>query len=157
MCNDILWSMEKQQITMVVICDLSAAFNTVDNNILLNILQNHYGITDKALQWFNNYLQPWHLKVSIRNNYSTPQQLYFSVPQGSCSGANIFTCYRVLIDKVVPEDIIINGFADDHSLRKSFPASDTQKEKCNKEKLEATFGTIKSLMDQMRLKLNAKN
>ena len=56
MCNDILWSMEKQEITMVIILNLSAAFDMVDHNILLNILHNHYGITDKALQWFNNYL-----------------------------------------------------------------------------------------------------
>ena len=156
MCNDILWSTEKQQITMMVIFDLSAAFDTVDHDILLNILQNHYGITDKALQWFNNYLWPWHFKVSIRNNYSKPQQLYFSVPQGSCSWANIFTCYSTLIDKVVPGDIMTNGFTDDHSLRKWFNASDTKEEKYIKEKPEATIATIKSRMDKMRLKLNAE-
>ena len=89
------------------------------------------------------------------NNDSRPQQLHFSVPQGLCSRANIFTCYSTLLDKIIPEDIIINRFADDHSLRKSFPGSDTKKEKCTKEKLKATFVTIKSWMDQMRLTLNA--
>ena len=44
---------------------------------------------------------------------------------------------------------------DDHLLRKSFPASDTQKEMCTKEKLENKFATIKSWRGQMRLKLNA--
>ena len=77
------------------------------------------------------------------------------MPQGSCNRANIFTCYNTLIEKVVPENIIINGFADDHLLRKSFPVCVTQKEKCTKEKLENTFATIKSWMDQMKLKLNA--
>ena len=42
MCNDIFWSMEKQQITMMVILDLSATFDMVDHNILLDILQDHY-------------------------------------------------------------------------------------------------------------------
>ena len=46
----------------------------------------------------------------------------------------------------------MNGFVDDHSLRKSFPTSDTQKEMCTKEKLTNTFAMIKSWM---RLKLNA--
>ena len=32
MCNDILWSMEKQQITMMVILDLSPAFDMVDQS-----------------------------------------------------------------------------------------------------------------------------
>ena len=127
---------------MVVILNLSAAFDMVDHNILLSILQNHYGITDKALQWFNNYLQPPYFKACVRNNYSTPKHLHFSVPQGSCSGANIFTCYSALMDNVVLEDIIINGFANDHSLMKSFPASDRQKEKCTKEMLKATFAII---------------
>ena len=77
------------------------------------------------------------------------------MPQESYSRGNIFTCYSTLIDKVVPQDILINGFTDDHSLRKLFPASDTQNEKCTNEKLEATFATIKSLIDQMRLKFNS--
>ena len=50
---------------------------------------------------------------------------------------------------------MINGFADDHPLRKSFLASDRQNEKCTKEKLEATFATIVPKMDQIRLTLNA--
>ena len=78
------------------------------------------------------------------------------MPQGSCSGANIFTCYSTLIDKVVQEDRIINGFADDHSPRKSFPAYDMKEEKHTKEKLDATIATIKSWMDKIRLKLNAE-
>ena len=49
MCSDILWLMEKQQITMMVILDLSAALDTVNHDILLSVVQNHYGITDKAL------------------------------------------------------------------------------------------------------------
>ena len=38
MCNDILWSMEKQQITMMVTLDLCATFDMVDHNTLINIL-----------------------------------------------------------------------------------------------------------------------
>ena len=155
MGNNILWPMEKHQITMKVILNLLAAFHTVDHDILLNILQNNYGITDKAQQWFSNYLWPWHFKVSTGNKYIKPQLLHFVVPPESCSEANIFTCHSALIDKVVPEDIVINGFADYHSLRKSFPAYDTKEEKCPKEMLEATIAPIKSWMDQMRLKLNA--
>ena len=48
--------------------------------------------------------------------------LKFSISQGSCSGANIFTCYCSLIKDLVPLSVTLAGFADDHSISKSFPA-----------------------------------
>ena len=48
--------MEKKQIMMVVILDLSAAFDTVDHDILLSILNKQFAICGKALEWFNSYL-----------------------------------------------------------------------------------------------------
>ena len=56
MVNDILWGMEKQEITMVIILDLSAAFDTVDKDVLLAILEEQFGFCKKALEWFHNYL-----------------------------------------------------------------------------------------------------
>ena len=66
MSNDILWLMEKQQIIMVVILDLSAAIAMVDHNILLKILQNHYGITHKALQWLQQLSMAWTIQEKYR-------------------------------------------------------------------------------------------
>ena len=128
---------------MVVILDLSAAFDTVDHDILLSILNKQFGICGKALEWFNSYLQPRFFKVKIRKDYPRPQQLHYSVPQGLCSGANVFTCYCSLIDQIVPKDITLNGFADDHSLRKSFPTDDRTQEQPAKHRMELTFSNIK--------------
>ena len=58
MANDILWAMEDQHIQMMVILDLSVAFDMVDHDILLKILENQFWVTDTALRWFNNYLRP---------------------------------------------------------------------------------------------------
>ena len=154
MCNDILWSMEKQEITMMVTLSLSAAFDTVDHDTLISILQEDYWVTGKAQQWFETYLRPCQFKVCRGNEYSTPQQLPFSVPQGSCSGANVFTCYSALLDMIVPADITISGFADDHSLRKSFPAHNLGKPNCMQRELEHTWAVIKSWMDTIRMRLN---
>ena len=56
--NDILWGMEAQSITSLVALDLSAAFDTVDHDILLSILSSKYGIKGDALKWFDQYLRP---------------------------------------------------------------------------------------------------
>ena len=120
--NDILWSMEKQHITSLAILDLLAAFDTVDHDILLHILQQKFGFCGKALKWFQDYLRPWSFRVSINGKYSTSKNLEFSVPQGSCSRANLFTCYCSLITDSIPPCMTLSGFADDHSIRGSFPA-----------------------------------
>ena len=46
--NDILWAMEHQKVTAMIAIDLSAAFDTVDNDILL-VLQKQYGISGNGL------------------------------------------------------------------------------------------------------------
>ena len=148
--------MEQKQIMMVVLLDLSVAFDTVDHDILLSILNKQFGICGKALEWFNSYLQPRFFKVKIRKDYSQPQQLHFSVPHGLCSGANVFTCYCSLIDQIVPKDITLNGSANDHSLRKSFPAGNRTQEQQAKCRMEHTFSNIKEWMDSMCLKLNSE-
>ena len=55
--NDIVMKMNSQQMTLLVILDLSAAFDTVNHNILLTRLNEEIGICGSvALEWFNSYL-----------------------------------------------------------------------------------------------------
>ena len=102
--NDILWAMESQAVTSLVALDLSAAFDTVDHDILLSILRNKYGIHDKALKWFNEYLRQCSFKVALKGIYSKECNLEVSVPQGSCEGASIFNLYCSPLQDVVPND-----------------------------------------------------
>ena len=46
--DDLLWVMEEQLITAVVILDLSAAFNTVDHDLLLEILEKRFGVINNV-------------------------------------------------------------------------------------------------------------
>ena len=65
LCNDILWGMEVQHLTPLVAIDLSTPFDTVDHEVLLQVLQRKFGINGSALKWFDSYLRPRGCKVNI--------------------------------------------------------------------------------------------
>ena len=119
-CNDILWSMESQRISALVALDLSAAFNMVDHEILLEVLDKQFGIQGKALSWFDSYPRPRGCKVKIGERYSTVRNLPYSVPQGSCAGPTLYFVYASTLQHVIEDMISLYGFANDHSIRKDF-------------------------------------
>ena len=47
--NDCLWNVENQRVTSVAI-DLSATFNTVDDQILIDVLNKRFNIKGVALK-----------------------------------------------------------------------------------------------------------
>ena len=51
--NDLLDGMEKQEVTALIAIDLSAAFDTVDHDILIEVLKNQYGVGSKAIAWID--------------------------------------------------------------------------------------------------------
>ena len=53
---DMLENMDNQCVTGILLLDLSAAFNTVSKNILINCLHHQFGITGTALAWINDHL-----------------------------------------------------------------------------------------------------
>ena len=54
--NDLLIASDKNQATVLMLLDLSAAFDTVDHNLLLKILETEIGIKGTALKWFRSFL-----------------------------------------------------------------------------------------------------
>ena len=77
----------------VVLIDLSAAFNTVNHDVLLRILGQEIGLQGTALKWFRSFLTNRSQLVSTGENLSSPLHLKFGVPQGSFLGPILFNRY----------------------------------------------------------------
>ena len=89
-----------------------------------------------------HHCSKFNLFPDFQSAYSSSKELKFSIPQESCSGANIFTCYCALISDIIPDTITTNGFADNHSITKNYKASDKNQEIRTKEELETTVTNI---------------
>ena len=65
--NDILIEMDSQHLTLLVLLELSAAFDTVDHDVLLNRLSTSFGVRGSAFHLFASYLSNRSQRVSTRN------------------------------------------------------------------------------------------
>ncbi len=123
--NDILRDMDQDRVVLVLLLDLSAAFDTVSHDILLKRLSTMFGINGTALAWFESYLKGRHQSVIINGEKSDPpQSLQWGVPQGSVLGPLLFTAYTSpLSDIAVRHAINIHLYADDTQPYLSFRPS----------------------------------
>ena len=78
--NDILLEMNRQHVSLLVLLDLSAAFDTVDHIILLRRLETSFGVTGDALKWIASYLSARSQRVMINGVLSDKFDLSFGVP-----------------------------------------------------------------------------
>ena len=88
--NDIVSALDAGSSAILLMLDLSAAFDTIDHDILLSRLCNVYGITGDALDWFRSNLTGRIQRVVIEDAISVDQELGFEVPQGSVLGPKIY-------------------------------------------------------------------
>eukprot|EP00794_Sanderia_malayensis_P004014 gene4014-4560_t len=85
--DSIAAAFDKNCATLLLLLDLSAAFDTVDQDILLEILKSRLGVNGIALKWFTSYLKGRSQQVLISGALSEPTMLNFGVPQGSVLGS----------------------------------------------------------------------
>ena len=120
MKNDILLNMDAQKVTLLVLLDLSAAFETVRHDILRDRLRSRLGVTsDQALNWLTSYLSDRTQRVSVNGGLSDTFPLAQGVPQGSCLGPLLFTVYTSELFDIVGRHLpSLHSYADDTKLSK---------------------------------------
>ena len=150
--SDILDLEDDKNLCLLVLLDLTAAFDTIDHEILVNRLKKSFLVSGKVLTWFESYLSNRFYCVKVRNETSQNLPLKYGVPQGSVLGPVLFTMYTKPLSALIQKhSISYHLYADDTQL---YGASDTE----NIHQLIHTtthcIQDISSWMNMNKLKLN---
>ena len=138
-------NMDKQHATLLILLDLSAAFDTVDHQILLNRLRTEFGVSGKVLDWFASYLS---------NRLSDRFGIDFGVPQGSCLGSLLFVIYTSKLFNIVSRHLPnVHAYADDTQLYLVFKPGNYANETAAVSSIQSCIRDLQNwmLMDKLKL------
>ena len=79
-----------RKITLLVLLDLSAAFDNIDPSIVTDLLESDFGNCDLVLSWITSFMCWRKRSVTIKQEHSRDSSLLSGVPQGSCLGPLLF-------------------------------------------------------------------
>ena len=126
-CNDALLAADRGMITLIVLLDMSAAFDTVSHEKLLDILNSQFGVAGAAVDWHRSYLAGRTYCVIANNVESDMEKLDCGLPQGLSLGPLEWIIYAAELQEIVTQHCIsFHGFIDDSQLSKSMIVRDIQ-------------------------------
>ena len=138
-----------QHAAILVLLDLSGAFDTVDHCVLLRRLQTSFGISGAPLDWFKSYLSTRSQRVSI------PGALSDSLPQGSCLGPLLYTIYSSKLFNIIERHLPNSHcYADDSQIYLSFKPDDLSSQQNAITAMQNCIDDIRSWMEHDKLLLN---
>ena len=149
--------MKNQDCTALTLLDLSAAFDTLDHQILLDRLKEWFGLDGVTLELVVSYLKHGFPSVQISSIRSNPIKLIVGAPQGSVLGPLLFIMYTTLLSSVLSKakgiDIKHHLYADDTQVHNSFNTSSFEKYTQN---IQNSLVSVQDWMYKNKLKLNSE-
>ena len=122
--DEILTGFDNDECTVMLFIDLSAAFDTIDIDRMVEILGDEIGLAGEALSWCKSFLSNRTQRVKINGHYSDKLVIKFGTVQGSVLGPKFFNIYVRSQPRVFRNcGFKSTAFADDSNGRKTFAVS----------------------------------
>ena len=122
--------------SLLALIDLSAAFNTVDQGILLQHLHIIYHINGQVLNWFRSYLTGRRESVLYGGDTTLAALVEYGVQQGSVLGPLLFVLYTSDVLLIINECGLLSVFYADypqiyiHVKQRDIPVAKVRVEDC---------------------------
>ena len=159
--TDVTRALENQEVVCLILLDLSAAFDTIDHNMLLSRLETRFAVTGTTLNWLRSYLTKRTQDIAIGDPFlegcrSAFVLLNSGILQGSVLGPILFTIYTAPIGNICRNNHIkFHLYVDDTQIYLSFkPSISNSKSDCIA-RIEKRINEINIWMTQNLLKLNS--
>jgi hypothetical protein len=151
----ILAELDGGRSVFLVLLDLSAAFDTINHELLLSRLRDDFNIAGVALDWFRSYLSGRKFCVQAGGFKSKDYPLDIGVPQGSVLGPLLFTLFTTPLMKIFAKhEISYHLYADDTQFWVSFDHKNPDSELAARTALSCVFQEVEKWMANHSLKLN---
>ena len=135
--------------------DLSAAFDTIDHDVLLDRFRHRLGVEGDALKWLHDYHKGQTQSVNINNSVSKRLLLRFGAPQGSIMGPEDYKVYTLPVGDITrSHGLNFHGYADDSSNYVAFKLNQPSDFENACVTIAKCTTEIKSWMTTNKLKLN---
>jgi hypothetical protein len=151
--HDITCALDKNRCAVLVMLNLSAAFDVIDHTILRKRLEYSFGISGGVLQWLLSYLQDRTQRIAIGSVLSNEFHLQCGVPQGSLLGPKLYCIFSKPIAAICRRhNMSYHFYADDTQLYLVFEPLENWID--ISKRLEDCLTDISSWMCSNMLKLN---
>lgn len=151
--NDMINVLDRGHVGALMLLDMSAAFDTVDHSIMVDVLERRFGVRDSALNWLEDFLTGRSQAIRLGINQTDDVSLKFGIPQGSVTGPKRFIEYAEdVIDQFNKNDLRHHMFADDMQAMASGPPSNALTINSS---LASCLSDVSSWCASKRLQLNA--